>query len=251
MEGRGSDDQVEARNGGGNRRGRGGDGGRGGGDGGRGRRRSLPTPTRSRRGPAPAPTVRTYALVLSALQKGGQWRAACDLLREMPERGIAPNLYCYTAAASALAEAGRWRAALALHGQMQADAVMPDALCCHALLDACAAGGAWREALRLFEHWHRTGLTPCRADAPTPPPLSPHQSMQLPSRTLVLLDALQRAPPPHGLPGDLLSVEAAIAACERFGLGERLVALLEAEQERVQAAVAEDAAAERSDAETG
>ena len=63
--------------------------------------------------------------------------------------------------------------------------------------------------------------------------------MQLPSRTLVLLDALQRAPSPHGLPGDLLSVEAAIAACERFGLGERIVAVLEAEQRRVQAAVAE------------
>ena len=259
MEGRGGEDEVEGRgdegemeardgSGGGDRR----DGGRGGssrgGGGGRGRRRSLPTTTRSRRGPPPAPTVRTYALVLSALQKGGQWRAACDLLREMPERGVAPNLYCYTAAASALAEAGRWREALALHGQMRAEAVTPDALCCHALLDACAAGGAWREALRLFEQWHGTGLAPCRADAPPPPPLSPHQSMQLPSRTLVLLDALQRAPPPHGLPGDLLSVEAAIAACERFGLGERLVAVLEAEQERVQAAVAEDAAGEEAEA---
>ena len=58
----------------------------------------------------------------------------------------------------------------------------------------------------------------------------------------------ERAPPPHGLPGDLLSVEAAIAACERFGLGERLVAVLEAEQERVQAAVAEDAAGEEAEA---
>ena len=65
----------------------------------------------------------------------------------------------------------------------------------------------------------------------------------LPSHTLVLFDALQREPPPHWLPGDLLSVEAAIAACERFGLGERLVAVLEAEQERVQAAVAKGAAA--------
>ena len=103
-----------------------------------------------------------------------------------------------------------------------------------ALLDACAAGGAWREALRLFEQWHRTGLAPARDDAPPPPPLSPHQAVQLPSRTLVLLDALQRAPPPHGLAGDLLSIEAAMSACERFGLGERLVAVLEAEQERVQ-----------------
>ena len=78
--------------------------------------------------------------------------------------------------------------------------------------------------------------------APPPPPLSPHKTMQLPSRTLVLLDALQRAPPPHKLPGDLLSVGAAIAACERFGLGERLVAVLEAEEKRVQAAAAEDEA---------
>ena len=241
MEGRGAEDEAEARDGGGTRRGRGGGGVRGGGrgggvrgGGGRGRRRSLPPTTRGRRGPAPAPTVRTYALVLSALQKGGQWRAAGELLREMPARGVDPNLYCYTAVASALAEVGRWREALALHEQMRAAAVTPDALCCHALLDACAAGGAWREALRLFEQWHRTGLAPARDDAPPPPPLSPHQAVQLPSRTLVLLDALQRAPPPHGLAGDLLSIEAAMSACERFGLGERLVAVLEAEQERVQ-----------------
>ena len=170
-------------------------------------------------------------------------RGVRSAARDARARRRAKPVHCYTAAASALAEAGRWREALALHGQMRADAVTPDALCCHALLDVCAAGGAWREALRLFEQWHKTGLAPCRADAPPPPPLSPHQSMQLPSRTLVLLDALQRAPPPHGLPGDLLSVEAAIAACERFGLGERLVAVLEAEQERVQAAVAKGAAA--------
>ena len=166
----------------------------------------------------------------------GAWPPSCTAWR-----GVAPNLYCYTAAGSALSEAGRWREALLLYEQMRTDAVKPDAVYCHVLLDACAGGSAWREALRLFEQWHKTGLAPCRTDAPPPPPLSPHKFMQLPSRSLVLLDALQRTPPPHGLPGDLLSVESAIAACERFGLGERLVAVLEAEEKRVQAAAVDEA----------
>ena len=64
------------------------------------------------------PDVFSYSTAISACGKGGQWKSAVNLLREMVERGIQPNNISYSAAISACRRRPQWENAVNLLREM-------------------------------------------------------------------------------------------------------------------------------------
>ena len=194
---------------------------------------------------APPATVRAYGVALSAMHKCSQWEAAVALLRRMQteERCPPPNLLCFTSALAACGAAvwGRGavapaRQALALWAEMLDEStVVPDALCASYVADACASAGQWRAGLKVFDDFHRAREGAAPQEAEVGPgemqseELTPRQENAQLNEVCSLLDGLNR----RGVPRETLSMEAAIACCEQYALGDRLVEMLKREDTQI------------------
>jgi pentatricopeptide repeat protein len=63
--------------------------------------------------------------LISAAEKGGQWKLALEILDEMKDAGFGGNVVAYSAAISACARGQQWRRALQLFREIQAHNGIP------------------------------------------------------------------------------------------------------------------------------
>lgn len=71
------------------------------------------------------PTVVTYSALISAAEKGQQWKLALKTLEEMKLAGHGANVIAYSAAISALSKGQMWRKALELFREIEASGGKP------------------------------------------------------------------------------------------------------------------------------
>jgi pentatricopeptide repeat domain-containing protein 1 len=102
---------------------------------------------RRRRQLYPSPNVVSYNAAISACARGGVWREALALLRQMRTDGLTPDMVSYSTALDALARGAQGRAALGIITGMRQKGIEPDAIALCAACRACEAAGEWRGAL--------------------------------------------------------------------------------------------------------
>ena len=71
------------------------------------------------------PTVVTYSALISAAEKGQQWKLALEVLEEMKAAGHGANVIAYSAAISALSKGQMWHKALELFREIEASGGKP------------------------------------------------------------------------------------------------------------------------------
>ena len=185
---------------------------------------------------------------MTALANCGRWREAVELIRAMRAQQEASSssgrpavsLQCYTAAIAACGKAGRWKEALRLWTEILSASshLRADVRCVTKVLNACAHAGQWRAALRVLEYLRTAGLEPARAPARGENEQRGDiegggdgkarsggggELNRLINRACMLHDSLTRS----GALDGAISFEAAIYACEIWGVGEELIAILE------------------------
>ncbi|CAM9279727.1 unnamed protein product [Scytosiphon promiscuus] len=107
------------------------------------------------------PEVWTYVAALTALAKGGQWKASESLMAEMKANGVEPNLYCYNALLEAcrLAEPPQWQHACSVLAQMKQDEAMPpNDVCYKTAILACKAASETSVADALLSEMIEAGF---------------------------------------------------------------------------------------------
>jgi pentatricopeptide repeat domain-containing protein 1 len=71
------------------------------------------------------PTVITYSALISACEKGGQWKLALEVLEDMKTAGHGVNVIAYSATISALSKGQQWEIALQLFRQIEESGQTP------------------------------------------------------------------------------------------------------------------------------
>lgn len=71
------------------------------------------------------PTVVTYSALISAAEKGQQWKLALEVLEEMKAAGHGANVIAYSAAISALSKGQMWHKALELFREIESSGGKP------------------------------------------------------------------------------------------------------------------------------
>ena len=121
------------------------------------------------------PTVVTYSALISAAEKGQQWKLALEVLEEMKAAGhganvigmlssafetchLSSSLTCfdrttlaYSAAISALSKGQMWHKALELFREIEASGGKPSIVTYNATMTALEKGLQWERALDLFD----------------------------------------------------------------------------------------------------
>jgi pentatricopeptide repeat domain-containing protein 1 len=68
----------------------------------------------------PKPDVITFGALISALERGGQWRLALGVFDEMQASGVKPSVQVYTSVLNACERGGQWDRAAGLFAQLEA-----------------------------------------------------------------------------------------------------------------------------------
>lgn len=97
------------------------------------------------------PTVVTYSALISAAEKGQQWKLALEVLEEMKTAGHGANVIAYSAAISALSKGQMWHKALELFREIEASGGKPSIVTYNATMTALEKGLQWERALDLFD----------------------------------------------------------------------------------------------------
>ncbi|CAM9780566.1 unnamed protein product, partial [Hapterophycus canaliculatus] len=173
------------------------------------------------------PDVVSYSAAITACGNSGEWRRALALLRVMREQGVPPNVVSYNAAAHACvggrrrnresrlndasanakppgAEKDGWVLILDLMAEMREEGVDADVFTFSTAITACGNAGEWEQALVLLEEMGEA----------------------LEQQQLQAVDETQQRRRRPAAP-DVVSVNAAIAACGRAGQWERALDLLD------------------------
>jgi len=141
---------------------------------------------RRRRRLYPSPNVVSYNAAISACARGGVWREALALLRQMRTDGLAPDMVSYSTALDALARGAQGRAALGIITGMRQKGIEPDAIALCAACRACEAAGEWRGALLVLRPALQAEpvfqALPETRTAKGAPPQGPRQGGALPRR---------------------------------------------------------------------
>jgi pentatricopeptide repeat protein len=82
------------------------------------------------------PTVVTYSALISACEKGQQWRLALQVLEEMKAAGHGANVIAYSAAISALSKGQQWEKALELFREIEKNGGRPSVVTYNATMTA-------------------------------------------------------------------------------------------------------------------
>ncbi|CAM9217907.1 unnamed protein product [Hapterophycus canaliculatus] len=107
------------------------------------------------------PEVWAYVAALTALAKGGQWKASEALMAQMKTSGVEPNLYCYSAFLEACrrAEPPQWQHACSVLAQMKQDeTVPPNDVCYKTVIHACQAASETSVAEELLSEMAEAGF---------------------------------------------------------------------------------------------
>jgi pentatricopeptide repeat protein len=176
------------------------------------------------------PNVFHYSCVISACEKGRQWKKALALLEEVKERkGIEPDVKMYNPAISACEKGGQWEKALALLEEVkEREGIEPTVYTYSAAISACEKGGQWEKALALLEEVkERKGIEP---DVYTySAAISACEKGGQWEKALALLEEVKER---KGVEPNVKTYTAAISACEKGGQWEKALALLEEVKER-------------------
>ena len=103
------------------------------------------------------PTVITYSALISAAEKGQQWKLALQVLEEMKGK-FPPNVIAYSATISALSKGQQWETALSLFRELQSNGCCPSVVTYNATINALEKGLQWEQALDLFDEMKSKGL---------------------------------------------------------------------------------------------
>jgi pentatricopeptide repeat protein len=96
------------------------------------------------------PSVVSYSALISAAEKGGQWKLALE--------GFPGNVVAYSACISALAKGQQWERALELFREIQTFGGSPSIVTYNATVTALEKGMQWELALGLFEEMKMRNL---------------------------------------------------------------------------------------------
>lgn len=188
---------------------------------------------------------RSYVACLSGLGSSARWREALYVLDRMRSTTTSPNLRAYTATLTACAGAARWREALRLwNALLKQPSVRIDAVTVSKVVEACAQAGEWRAGLEILNELHAMQLQPtiarypseqgdkyvganvgmaAKVDGSSAVVMTPRDLNAQLNRICILHDELRRI----GTLDGTITLEAAIACCEKWGLGELLGRILE------------------------
>lgn len=104
------------------------------------------------------PSVVSYSALISAAEKGGQWKLALEILDDMKRAGFPGNVVAYSACISALAKGQQWERALELFREIQTFGGSPSIVTYNATVTALEKGMQWELALGLFEEMKMRNL---------------------------------------------------------------------------------------------
>eukprot|EP00434_Breviolum_minutum_P038672 symbB.v1.2.034310.t2/scaffold4407.1/size40053/1 len=91
----------------------------------------------------------TYASVITACEKIGQWQLALSALSEHKQRQLQTDLITYNSAISACEKGSQWEHALDLLRQVEIS-LKPDVITCSAAISACEKSDEWQRAIQLL-----------------------------------------------------------------------------------------------------
>jgi pentatricopeptide repeat protein len=101
----------------------------------------------------------TYNTLISACERGGSWREAEQLYRDMVHTGVAPDTITLNALISVYGRGRQWLAALELFDSLERHPnLTPDAITYNSLIAACARGKRWQLALQMYQRMEARGL---------------------------------------------------------------------------------------------
>jgi len=163
-----------------------------------------------------------YNAAIDACGKGGQWKQALSLLREMSAADLPLDSFSFSSAISAQAKApDGWRRALALLRAMRMQGLPQSRYCHNAAVSVCGASGEWRRALQLLAAMEREG--------PSPDAYSFNAAIAACGRAKQWLEALAllEEAPRAGVRPDVVTYSAAMAALRNSGRWEQALAVLE------------------------
>jgi len=101
-----------------------------------------------------------YSAVISACEKGGEWRKAAGLMADMLRHSCEPDGIVFNAVVSACEKSAEWLHAIGLLGVMQRMAIATDLVTFSAAISACAKSAVWQHALCLFAEMLGARLEP-------------------------------------------------------------------------------------------
>lgn len=96
------------------------------------------------------PTVVTFSALISACEKGQQWKLALQVLEEM-KATFGPNVIAYSAAISALSKGQQWEKAWELFCEIEQSGEKLSVVTYNATMTALEKGLQWERALDLFD----------------------------------------------------------------------------------------------------
>lgn len=96
------------------------------------------------------PTVVTFSALISACEKGQQWKLALAVLDEMKST-FGPNVIAYSAAISALSKGQQWEKAWELFCEIEQSGEKLSVVTYNATMTALEKGLQWQRALDLFD----------------------------------------------------------------------------------------------------
>ena len=87
---------------------------------------------------------------ISACEKAGQWKAACEVLRFSATARIRVDIVACSAAIAACSRSGEWQQAFGLLEKMAKEQIRQDTVACTAAITACTNSSEWKSALSLL-----------------------------------------------------------------------------------------------------
>eukprot|EP00439_Symbiodinium_sp_Y106_P024135 s722_g2.t4 len=155
--------------------------------------------------------VITYNTTISACEKGGQWQLAMHLFDGMCKANLPADVITYNATISACEKGGQWQMATHLFDQMCIASLPADAITYNATISACEKGGQWQLVLDLFDSMCKVNLsTDVISYTATISACEQGEQWQL---AMHLFDSIRNAK----LEVNVSSYSATISACEKGG----------------------------------
>ena len=108
-------------------------------------------------------TPKTYALVISAMGKCGQWKMALKIFESMTASSVKPDEQCFLSILKTLRLVNQWEIAEQVFGSMPSSGVEQTMQCCHEVLYAFADAKPvprWEKVIRLLNDMHASGMSP-------------------------------------------------------------------------------------------
>lgn len=106
------------------------------------------------------PDTITYNTMIDASGRGGDWKKAVELLKEMELVGLQQDVVSFTTAIDACGKGGRLDAALEILDQMKSKGIQPNSFTFNALLDSCVRANAAEKALEVLREMEVSSVKP-------------------------------------------------------------------------------------------